>query len=72
MFNFQTALMLMSRGYKVRLAGWHDWYLRRSVRGEPSHPTMVVVKPGMVVHQPFITETMVNGAWVFANRRDIE
>jgi len=72
--NFQTALALIARGYSMRYIDWpEDDLLRRSVPGEPMHPTLVRLRSRIsdtpaLEYRPFITDEQLTGKWVFAKR----
>lgn len=72
--NFQTALALIARGYSMRYVEWPEGdLLRRSVSGEPMHPTLVRLRSRIsdtpaLEYRPFITNEQLTGKWVFAKR----
>lgn len=72
--NFQTALALIARGYSMRYVEWPKGdLLRRSVSGEPMHPTLVRLRSRIsdtpaLEYCPFITNEQLTGQWVFAKR----
>lgn len=67
--NFTAALMLINRGYCMKLPAWNDdCFLRRSHKGEKFHPTLVKVQGDDQYPKAFITADMLSCNWVFSKR----